>query len=298
MVFYEVEIKSAPTILFACSVEYEKYQNEFHCPKDYLEISVCEKGRTLLRHVNGEEEMRSPKSFMCVFSDCDFKTRAYKGERQAHTTVGVNIKYDYKKYSCEQEVDLIALSERLKTGVVALLPYSGDVGELYDELLNSIKQIAFYYFSDAPSGKTNALSEWYALLGKLTEFSYKKICGTNLKILPSELMYAMRVAEYIDANYMNKFTVRELAEYVGLSEGYLHRLFKRVKGVSIVKYTTSRRIAVATEIIRSKGLSLKEASFMVGIDDPSYMSRLFKKVMGRSYREIISKGSMRLDDED
>lgn len=34
---------------------------------------------------------------------------------------------------------------------------------------------------------------------------------------------------------------------------------------------------------------MKEAAYRVGIDDPSYMSRLFKKVEGMSFRAYTEK---------
>ena len=39
--------------------------------------------------------------------------------------------------------------------------------------------------------------------------------------------------------------------------------------------------------METKNLSLKEAAYNVGIDDPAYMSRLFKKIIGLSVRDYF-----------
>ena len=44
---------------------------------------------------------------------------------------------------------------------------------------------------------------------------------------------------------------------------------------------------MAIELISTRRISLKEAAYNVGIDEPAYMSRLFKKVTGISYHEYF-----------
>ena len=46
-------------------------------------------------------------------------------------------------------------------------------------------------------------------------------------------------------------------------------------------------MTVAIDLVDNRGLSLKDAAYNVGIEDPAYMSRLFKKVTGLSFREYF-----------
>ena len=141
MIFYEIELTGAPQILFACSVEYEKYQNEFHNTKDYLEISVCEKGRVLRRYSSGDSEITEPHTLITIAEDIDCKMYAYQNERQAHTTVGVKVSYTYKRHDSFSEVDLEELLSRLKRNLVALVPACYDAAEAYDDFIATIKRI-------------------------------------------------------------------------------------------------------------------------------------------------------------
>ena len=50
----------------------------------------------------------------------------------------------------------------------------------------------------------------------------------------------------------------------------------------------------AVNLINNKNISLKEAAHSVGIEDPAYMSRMFKKITGLSYREYFKNKRIRL----
>ena len=78
-----------------------------------------------------------------------------------------------------------------------------------------------------------------------------------------------------------------IAQELGISEGYLHRVFKAAAGCSVLEYLNRKRVTVAIDLVDNRGLSLKDAAFNVGIEDPAYMSRLFKKVTGLSFREYF-----------
>jgi YesN/AraC family two-component response regulator len=60
-----------------------------------------------------------------------------------------------------------------------------------------------------------------------------------------------------------------------------------VKNTGVLEYINKRRVSVAIDLINNHHLSLKEAAYNVGISEPAYMSRLFKKVTGVSYLEYF-----------
>lgn len=64
--------------------------------------------------------------------------------------------------------------------------------------------------------------------------------------------------------------------------------------MGIIAFTNDYRMKIAQQLIEHSGLSLQEAALQVGISDPSYMSRLFKKTTGISYREFCQNQGKRL----
>ena len=289
MIFYEIEMLSVPQIEFACSVEYDKYGKHFYNRCDFLEICVGESGRILFKHSDGREEILEPRRLSPIVSDMCCETSAYQGEQQKHTTVGVKMQYRAVRYCSAEECDLDALRVRMAKGNTVLIPYQERLEERFEEILSSIKKIAALFFSAHPHDKVCALSQWYALCAKLTEFVYTRLSEAKLALPPSERMYVARAERYISEHYESRLSVGEIATNLGISEGYLHRIFKRVKGMGVIEYINRHRVSVALELMQIKGLTLAEASSNVGVEDPSYMSRLFKKILGMNCREYLNR---------
>lgn len=83
-----------------------------------------------------------------------------------------------------------------------------------------------------------------------------------------------------------KITVTEIADKLGVSAGYAQNVFKKATGESIIEYVNRRKIETAVEMLRANKLKLKDVAFNLGVDDPAYFSRLFKKVNGVGYEQF------------
>lgn len=86
--------------------------------------------------------------------------------------------------------------------------------------------------------------------------------------------------DYIQRNYTYKITLNSIASSVNLSPSYLCRTFKSQVGTTITNYINELRMQKAKELLLSNACTVKEISIRVGIDDPLYFSRLFKKYYG------------------
>lgn len=287
MHFYEIRLLSLPEFVFAWSVDTRKHRNYFDHKPDFLEISVAEEGRSVSEHPDGTKSIHYPGMLGMITSDMSATCYAYNGERIRHTTAGVRVKYALQKHDSEENFDISALKARVQAGNTALLPIGEYLGEAYDGILNILKKIVALHASQAPADRLAAVGQWYQLLAAVTEFTLGKLEAADSALPPSELTYAAKAVRYIDRNYTNKLTVEAVAEHLGISAGYLHRIFKRVQGCSVLAYWNRKRVDVAIELMEKQQLSLKEAAFNVGIEDPAYMSRLFKKTTGLSVREYF-----------
>ena len=79
---------------------------------------------------------------------------------------------------------------------------------------------------------------------------------------------------------MRKISLASVAEHVGLSSGYLCRIFKDETGGSINTYINNLRMNKAGELLSDKNSYIKEVAVAVGFEDQLYFSRLFKKITG------------------
>ncbi len=85
---------------------------------------------------------------------------------------------------------------------------------------------------------------------------------------------------YIQDSYSKKISLASVADHVGLSSGYLCRIFKDETGVSINSYINNLRMTRAGELLADKNSYIKEVAISVGFEDQLYFSRLFKRYYG------------------
>ena len=98
----------------------------------------------------------------------------------------------------------------------------------------------------------------------------------------SSAAQAERALHYIEYNYMNDISTRDVAEYLSLERSYVYRLFKTHLGCSPEQYIARYRMQKAVEMIRLGRYSMTEIARFVGMKDIFYFSRVFKKILGIS----------------
>ncbi|MGL6202165.1 MAG: response regulator [Lachnospiraceae bacterium] len=107
------------------------------------------------------------------------------------------------------------------------------------------------------------------------------------------------VKAYIAQHYKGDLSLENLAQQVFITPGYLSRLFKRKVGINLSTYVQNARINEAKILLRITPLKIHEVAERVGIPDPVYFSRTFKKITGvkpKDYRQTEYKDTV-LDDD-
>ena len=101
-----------------------------------------------------------------------------------------------------------------------------------------------------------------------------------------------KACEYIEENIDKDISLDQLADYLGINNFYLSKLFKDEKGDNYISYVTELRLEKARKLLRDDSLIIKEITSMVGYKDQNYFSKLFKQRYGLSpseYRETLNK---------
>lgn len=99
------------------------------------------------------------------------------------------------------------------------------------------------------------------------------------------------IKRYVDQNYAEELSLESLAAQVHLSPSYLSKLFKREIGQNLSVYILSVRIEHAKLLLRSTNMKTYEIAEAVGIGDPVYFSKLFKKTVGCKPKEYRLDGA-------
>lgn len=94
--------------------------------------------------------------------------------------------------------------------------------------------------------------------------------------------------KYIEQHYKEEIALENLAERVHLSPSYLSKLFKKKIGINISTYIQNVRIEQAVVLLKTTNMKTYEIADAVGIYDPVYFSRMFKKIKGMKPKEFRS----------
>lgn len=90
---------------------------------------------------------------------------------------------------------------------------------------------------------------------------------------------------YITAHYMEKLTLRDLASRLFVSDSYLSKLFHQEMDISFNDYLNKTRIEHSIDLMQQTDLPLLEIAGMVGFDDQSYFTKVFKRTTGKTPRQ-------------
>lgn len=119
----------------------------------------------------------------------------------------------------------------------------------------------------------------YGLFAELVENAKheRPIISSNTK---SE--YIKVAVEYIQTNYMNRFTIADLSDHVGLDRSYFSTIFKECLGLSPQKYLTQFRINKACTLLINEKFSIGEIATITGYSDPVIFQKAFRNTIGIS----------------
>lgn len=100
------------------------------------------------------------------------------------------------------------------------------------------------------------------------------------------------IKEYIDNNFTNNITLKEVAELHFISASHLSKLFHEKYNMSFQDYVTYRRMTYAESLLHDSLLSVQEVASMTGYDNAFNFSRAFKNYFGISPSHYRKKDSL------
>lgn len=107
----------------------------------------------------------------------------------------------------------------------------------------------------------------------------------NEAMLQGEESSIDQIKKYIKENYKDSsINLTGVAQEFGFSSSYLSRKFKQEVGMNFVEYLLNCRMERAKELAK-ENRKMFAAAQEVGIPDPNYFGRCFKKHVGQSYSE-------------
>jgi len=91
-----------------------------------------------------------------------------------------------------------------------------------------------------------------------------------------------RVTKYIDGHLTDKLTLPDLAAAAGLSRMHFASQFRAATGMRPHDYFLRRRIQRAQDLLRQTSMTLAEISAIVGFQNQSHFTTVFKRFVGET----------------
>ncbi|NAS12323.1 helix-turn-helix domain-containing protein [Poritiphilus flavus] len=88
--------------------------------------------------------------------------------------------------------------------------------------------------------------------------------------------------DYVQENYANKITLKEVSEMMNMSSVSFNRFIKKRTGKTFVEYLNDVRIGYASRWLIERDLSISEIAFLCGFNSIANFNRVFKKAKGRT----------------
>jgi len=102
-----------------------------------------------------------------------------------------------------------------------------------------------------------------------------------------------KALDYIKRNYANPITLEEVANHVYLNPSYFSKIFKNEMNCTFVAYVNKVRINASKSLLLNNNIPLSDIIALVGFDDQSYFTKVFKKEVGITpgkYRATRGRG--------
>jgi two-component system response regulator YesN len=118
------------------------------------------------------------------------------------------------------------------------------------------------------------------------------VLQANLERQENYPLPLVKALSFIRENYNRGIQLTDAAEAAGVNTAHLSRLFTKYLGINFIDYLTTLRINEAERLLREKPITVKEAAFASGYQDPNYFSKIFKKIKGILPTEVRDETSI------
>ncbi len=111
---------------------------------------------------------------------------------------------------------------------------------------------------------------------------------TDIPFTTSPLEYDCmnQAAHRHSLNLLNRLSVREYAEAMGISESHLNNIMKSMTGYTPARLIHNETILEAKRLLIHSDLTVSEVGYHLNFEDPSYFSRFFKRETGLNPKQF------------
>ena len=246
---------------------------------DARDCAHCNREHTLIYIHSGELEIseRSSKTILrqgeCAFMRRDnlmwLQKRVKEGKPYRSITLKFSNEFLREFYQTLNRRDIPTDARRDKSSLRIMPTNRPDIRSLFESV------IPYFDVGISPSDEILKL--------KMTEGMYA-ILNTDPNLYASLFDFVeswkIDIMEFMEKNYMNELSMKEMAYYTGRSLSTFKRDFSHYSQLTPQKWLIQRRLKAAHELIRKGGKRVSEICYDVGFKNLSHFSRIDKEYFG------------------
>lgn len=233
------------------------YESVLRHSHEFVEMVFVESG-SAVQKVNSETvELR--RGDMFVIADDSEHSMRPTCEENDFKVVNIIwckdfIEFDYSAFSPLKPVDISSRQEMVSLVYKALAAYEGN-----EKYCDGIMRGCIYFLLSG--------------LGQMSDGETKSMRNHGAD-------YVELAVKFISDNFYKKISLADVAEYVGLSSGYLQKLFNRERRTSVIEYLLRYRVEQSCKLLIESDKTISEISDVIGFSDIKNFHYAFKRITG------------------
>lgn len=276
--YYLLDLSEPPRTKVLASIRTEHYSRNFRKINPcFFEFSFQQEG-TCSEMIDGVERNFN-KGDIHIFVHDRYSDKYSHGPVHHHFTAGFFACKPLKPMTAEDVLNWEPKEHE------AILPESVHDPKVTKKLEQLVKKAVREHRTANAGRFLKVRSLLYEMCSISTEYAITHVHNQQRKSFAKENRYCRMACAYISENLNRRITVDEIARHVNLSYGYLSSLFSQVMGITLIDYINRTKLQLVEQLILDCGFSLEEAGCNVGIEDPKYLSRLFRRYTGMTVSE-------------
>lgn len=280
--YYRINLDTPPSVLAAFNNRKENY-SVFYVPQD--SYTVCEINYIQEGSVS---EMRPGGEYTYAQGTVHTMVHDHSYQQYSKAPVLHEFLFTFRSVIPPEPMSQEEVANWPLLDNEAILPNCVTDLAVCEEIRNLIMSVVNVYNSDQITWELTMRKVLYRCLSVLTEQAVLQ-ARQQLEQEKGKSPGTMRACEYIRSHLHENLSVREVAAAAGVNYNHFKRVFARDMSMSLVEYINRTRVHRVEQLITVGGMNLTQAGIAVGIHDPDYLSRLFRKYVGmnvQSFRRI------------
>jgi AraC-like DNA-binding protein len=164
------------------------------------------------------------------------------------------------------------MNERSNPGQTLQVGFAGERTALFDQIFNTFLK----GYSTSNLLYANLCIPFF-LASLILPENLPKVASAPAAANPTD-----QAIQYMQNHLSEPVVLDNIAHAAHLSTSFFCRKFKRDTGYTPIAYFNHLRVQKACQLLHFSNLRINEVASQIGIDDPFYFSRLFKKQIGVS----------------